>query len=129
MSAHYPKPLSRLGKCDSSVERRKEMKLTDKEMKLIDKEYSYRAQRTGYLGFAIIFSLPIAILTIIACKVWLDYIPENQHVFAEFWRNFDYSKLKSSALFFIVFFFLGYRAQSKLTLIRHLKQHMSEPKN
>ena len=105
------------------------MELTNRELKLIERENSYRAERTGCAAFAVLFGLPFAFLVFVAAKCWLDAFPDNQHIFSEVWGDYDFSRLYGSALLFMVLLFLAYRAQSKLTLIKHLKHHMSEPDN
>ena len=105
------------------------MKLTKEEQALCLKEHSYRVARAcfGTLAFVSGIIYPYFIWSIVT--TWMS-MPAGRK--GEFWsvlQSLNWQGIFSSSSIFVVFFFLAYRANSRLVLIRHLEFHARNNEN
>jgi len=110
------------------------MQLTQSERKLIGMETSYRVQRNCCTIFSVFCVLPLFFgigYTILGLLRFRDHIDILMRVMLEADWGSLWGSLFPMLTILLVFCFFAYRAQSKLTLIAHLKHHLeterSEP--
>ena len=87
---------------------------------MLSLERSYRNERAGAGALALITGLPLLAYAVMIAYYRLRY-PEASVSVPVNWDIF-----RNSGLFFMVPFFVAYRAQTKLWMIEHLKHHITE---
>ncbi len=102
------------------------MKLTTTEQKLCSKEHSYRAERALFGTLAAVSGIMYPFLIWSITRTWWASFPDKQSQFWGILTQLDWQGMAPGALLFLVFFFLAYRAQSKLSLIKHLESHLKK---
>ncbi|MFA5344580.1 MAG: hypothetical protein WC381_11555 [Kiritimatiellia bacterium] len=94
--------------------------LTKREKQMLSLERSYRNERAGAGAFALITGVPLLVYAIFILYYRLRF-PEAATLVPINWDIF-----RNAGLYFMIPFFLAYRAHTKLQMIEHLKHHISE---
>ncbi len=99
------------------------MKLTYAERKLINLENSYRVERTTFTLLSVLSALPL-LEGIGATILGLFRFRNDLGILRDLMLEADWNSLFPALCILLLFCFLAYRAQSKLTLINYLKRHL-----
>jgi hypothetical protein len=102
------------------------MKLTKAEQRLCSKEHSYRAERALFGTLTVVSGIMYPFLIWTIARNWWASFPGKQSEFWTILKQLDWQGMAPGALIFLLFFFLAYRAQAKLSLIKHLEFHLKE---
>lgn len=98
------------------------MQLTQAERKMISLESSYRVQRNCCTMISVFCVLPLLFAIGVALVSFLRS-PGHIEIIIRVILQTDWGSLAPMLNILLVFCFLAYRAQAKLTLIAHLKHH------
>jgi len=104
------------------------MQLTLSEKKLFSLETSYRVQRACCTTFAVFCALPLLFgFGLIAVSLVRGH--SHIDILTREMLDTDWSPMFPNLTTLLLFCFLGYRADSKLAIIAHLKHHLESERN